>query len=195
MSGKHHPKEEMTFLMIKPDGVRRGLIGEIIRRVEQAGLKIVAMEMHQPTKEEMDSHYPKDETWITRLGTKTLTTYEKYGFDAMEEMGTSKAEEIGPHVRKWLIDYMSSGPVVKMVVQGIHAVDMLRKIRGNTQPVLSEMGTITGDFSADSAAAANKDKRAIYNLAHASETPEEAQHEIEHWEMKKKIHKYQRMDE
>src|SRR3989344_5478832 len=86
-------------------------------------------------------------------------------------------------------------PFLKIVVRGVHAVHMVRKIRGNTQPVLSEMGTITGDFSADSAAAANKDKRAIYNLAHASETPEEAAHEIEHWDMKKKIHKYKRMDE
>lgn len=192
---KAHPREEITFLMIKPDGVRRGLIGEIIRRVERSGLKIVAMEMYQPSKDEMDKHYPKDEVWITRLGHKTLTTYEKYGYDAMEEMGTSKPEEIGPHVRRWLIDYMSSGPVVKIVVQGVHAVDMLRKIRGNTQPILAEMGTITGDFSADSAAAANKDKRAIFNLAHASETPEEAAHEIEHWDMKKKIHQYKRMDE
>ncbi|OGE74371.1 MAG: nucleoside-diphosphate kinase [Candidatus Doudnabacteria bacterium RIFCSPLOWO2_02_FULL_42_9] len=193
--GKAHPKEEMTFLMIKPDGVQRGLIGEIITRVERAGLKVVAIEMYQATKEEMDKHYPKEEAWITRLGHKSLATYEKYGYDPIEEMGTAKAEEIGPHVRRWLIDYMSSGPIVKIVVQGVHAVDMVRKIRGNTQPVLSEMGTITGDFSADSAAAANKDKRAIYNLAHASETPEEAAHEIEHWDMKKKIHKYKRMDE
>ncbi|MEO8065409.1 MAG: nucleoside-diphosphate kinase [Candidatus Doudnabacteria bacterium] len=192
---KAHPKEELTFVMVKPDGVKRGLIGEIIRRIERAGLKIVAIEMYQATKDEMDTHYPKEEAWITRLGHKTLSTYEKYGYDPMEEMGTSKAEEIGPHVRNWLIDYMCSGPVVKIVVQGIHAVDMVRKIRGNTQPVLSEMGTITGDFSADSAAAANKDKRAIYNLAHASETPEEAAHEIEHWKMKKKIHEYKRMDE
>jgi nucleoside-diphosphate kinase len=192
---KAHPREEITFVMVKPDGVRRGLIGEVIRRIERAGLKVVALEMYQPTKEEIDSHYPKDEVWITRLGTKTLTTYEKYGFDAQEEMGTNKAEEIGPHVRRWLVDYMSSGPVVKVVVQGVHAVDMVRKLAGNTQPALAEMGTIRGDFSVDSAASANKDKRAIHNLIHASETTEEAAHEIEHWQMKKKIHKYDRVEE
>ena len=192
---KLHPKEEITFVMVKPDGVRRGLVGEIIRRIEQAGLKVIAMEMHTPTKEEIDSHYPKDETWITRLGTKTLSTYEKYGYDAMEEMGTIKAEEIGPHVRRWLIDYMSSGPVVKMVIQGVHAVDMVRKLSGNTQPALAEMGTIRGDYSVDSAASANKDKRAIHNLIHASETAEEAAHEIEYWGMKKKIHSYKRVEE
>lgn len=192
---KAHPKEEITFVMVKPDGVKRGLVGEIIRRIERVGLKIVALEMYQPTKDEIDSHYPKDEAWITRLGTKTLTTYEKYGVNALEEMGTNKAEEIGPHVRRWLVDYMCSGPVVKIVVQGIHAVDMVRKLSGNTQPALAEMGTIRGDYSVDSAASANKDKRAIFNLIHASETAEEAAHEIEHWSMKKKIHDYKRMDE
>jgi nucleoside-diphosphate kinase len=192
---KAHPKEEITFVMIKPDGVRRGLTGEIMNRIEKVGLKIIALEMYTPTKQEIDDHYPKDEAWITRLGQKTLTTYEKYGFDAVEEMGTSKAEEIGPHVRRWLIEYMSSGPVVKMVVQGVHAVDMVRKLAGNTQPALAEMGTIRGDYSVDSAASANKDKRAIHNLIHASETAEEAAHEIEHWGMKKKIHTYKRVEE
>lgn len=192
---KAHPKEEITFVMIKPDGVRRGLTGEIIRRIEQRNLKIVAIEMYQPTHEEIDSHYPKDEVWITRLGHKTLSTYEKYGYDAMDEMGTSKPEEIGPHVRKWLVEYMTSGPVVKIVVQGVHAVDMVRKLAGNTQPALAEMGTIRGDYSVESAASANKDKRAIHNLIHASETPEEAKHEIEHWKMKSKIHSYKRVEE
>ncbi|OGE81710.1 MAG: nucleoside-diphosphate kinase [Candidatus Doudnabacteria bacterium RIFCSPHIGHO2_12_FULL_48_11] len=192
---KQHPREEMTFVMIKPDGVRRGLVGEVMRRIEQAGLKIIALEMYTPTREEIDNHYPKDEGWITRLGHKTLSTYEKYGFDPMEEMGKNKAEEIGPDVRNWLIDYMSSGPVVKMVVQGVHAVDMVRKLAGNTQPALAEMGTIRGDYSVDSAASANKDKRAIHNLIHASETAEEAKHEIEHWGMKKKLHSYKRVEE
>jgi len=192
---KAHPKEEITFVMIKPDGVTRGLTGEILRRIEQVGLKVVAIEMYQPTKDEIDRHYPKEEAWITRLGTKTLTTYEKYGFDPVEEMGTNKAEEIGPHVRRWLVEYMCSGPLVKMVIQGVHAVDMMRKLIGNTQPALAEMGTIRGDYSVDSAASANKDQRAIFNLIHASETAEEAAHEIQHWGMKEKIHKYKRIEE
>ena len=192
---KGHPREEITFVMIKPDGVRRGLIGEIIKRIEQVGLKVIAAEMYQATREEMDSHYPNDSAWITRLGHKTLGTYEKYGYSAMDEMGTDKAQEIGPHVRKWLIDYMTSGPVVKLVVQGVHAVDMVRKLAGNTQPALAEKGTIRGDYSVDSAASANKDKRAIHNLIHASETPEEAEHELKHWKMKDKIHDYRRIEE
>lgn len=192
---KVHPKEEMTFVMIKPDGVRRGLVGEIISRIERAGLKVIAIEMYTPTKDEIDKHYPKNQAWITRLGHKTLSTYEKYGYNAMDEMGTDKAEEIGPHVRRWLIDYLSSGPVVKMVVQGVHAVDMVRKLAGNTLPNLADVGTIRGDYSVDSAASANGDKRAIHNLVHASETAEEAAHEIEHWGMKKKLHTYKRIEE
>ncbi|MEI6494691.1 MAG: nucleoside-diphosphate kinase, partial [bacterium] len=177
----NNPKEEITYVMVKPDGVRKGLIGEIIRRFEQRDLKIVALQMHQPTKEEMNEHYPKDDAWVTRLGHKTIMTYEKYGYDPITELGTADEFEIGKSVRTWLIDYMVSAPVVKMVVQGIHAVDMVRKITGPTLPYLAEMGTIRGDYSVDSPLLANKEKRCVTNLVHASETPEEAAHEIEHW--------------
>ena len=176
-----HPTEEITFLMAKPDAVWRGLTGEIIRRIEQVGLKIVGLKMFKPTFEQIDNHYPKDKAWINRLGEKTLATYAKFGYDAMAELGTDQAEKIGPMVRKWLIDFMTSGPVVVMVIKGVHAVSMTRKLAGSTMPSDSELGTIRGDFSVDSAAAANRDKRAVYNLVHASETEEEAKHEIEHW--------------
>ena len=75
-------KKERTYVMVKPDGVRKGLIGEIIRRFEQRDLKVIALEMFMPTTQQIDDHYPKDETWIARLGQKTLGTYEKYGVDA-----------------------------------------------------------------------------------------------------------------
>ena len=187
-----HPKEEVTFFMVKPDGVRKGLTGEIIRRIEQRDLKIVALEMFQPTYEQLNDHYPKDEAWIRRLGQKTLKTYEKYGYDAQDELGTVDDLEIGKMIRKWLLDYMFSAPLVKMVIQGVHAVDVVRKIAGPTIPALAEIGTIRGDFSIDSPALANKEKRAVANLVHASETPEEAAHEIEHWFGKAKMHQYKR---
>lgn len=174
-------KKERTFAMIKPDGVKKGLIGEIIRRFEQRDLKIIALEMFQPTFEDIDNHYPKEEAWIKRLGQKTLSTYEKYGLDPVKEMGTADDLEIGKNVRKWLVDYMTSAPLVRMVVEGVHAVDMVRKICGATMPYLADMGTIRGDYSADSPAVANMEKRSVMNLIHASETPEEAKHEIEHW--------------
>lgn len=187
-----HPKEEQTYVMIKPDGVMKGLTGEVIRRFEQRDLKIVALEMVKPSLEQIDNHYPKSEEWITRLGNKTLTTYEKYGYDAMADFGTMDAAKIGPEIRKWLIDFMTSAPLVKMVVQGIHAVDVVRKIAGDTMPYKADMGTIRGDFSIDSPALANKEKRAVMNIMHASETPEEAQHEIKHWFGELKAFNYKR---
>lgn len=190
-----HPKEETTYVMIKPDGVRRGLTGEIIRRIEQRGLKLVALSMERPTRAHMDAHYPKDRRWITRLGEKTKMTYEKYGYDLQKEMGTTDLFRIGRSVRGWLLAYMTSGPIVKMMVKGVHAIDMVRKLAGDSQPSRAEMGTIRGDFSVDSAAAANRDHRAIHNLLHASETPEEARHEIRHWFRPSDLHDYRRVEE
>lgn len=190
-----HPKEEKTFLMIKPDGVRKGLVGEIIKRLEQRDLKIVALEMFRATKEQLDAHYPKDEKWIRRLGEKTAATYQKYGYDLEKDFGTANLHQIGKIVRGWLIDFMTSAPMVRMVIEGIHAVDMVRKIVGPTIPYLAEMGTIRGDFSADSPALANKEKRAVMNLVHASETPQEAAHEIKLWFAGRPVFKYKRFSE
>jgi nucleoside-diphosphate kinase len=187
-----NPKEEKTFVIIKPDGVRKGLIGEIITRFERRDLKVVALEMFHPGRKEMDNHYPKDEKWIRRLGEKTMATYAKYGHDVKKDFGTSDLMRVGKTVRGWLLDFMSSAPLVKMVVQGVHAVDMVRKIVGPTMPYLAEMGTIRGDFSNDSPLNANVEQRSVYNLVHASETPEEAKHEIQHWFGKKPIFKYKR---
>ncbi|OGL73948.1 nucleoside-diphosphate kinase [Candidatus Uhrbacteria bacterium RIFCSPHIGHO2_12_FULL_57_11] len=188
-------QSERTYFMIKPDGVTRGLIGEIIHRVEQRGLKIIALQMVQPTKAQMDEHYPKDEAWITRIGGKTLSTNEKYHIDTMAQMGTTDPFEIGKRVRGWLIDFMASAPVVKVVVEGPHAIEMIRKLAGNTMPALAEMGTIRGDYSVDSAATANREGRAVQNLVHASETPEEAAHEISHWFAPEDVHPYRRTGE
>jgi len=176
-----HPKEEKTVVLIKPDGVKRGLIGEIISRIEKRGLKIISLQMVQATPEQIDNHYPKSEGWIKRLGEKTLKNYKEFGFDAEKELGTTDTMEIGKMVRGWLIDYMTSGPIVKIVVKGIHAIKMVRKIAGGSLPSEAEMGTIRGDFSVDSAAAANRDKRAIHNIIHASETKEEAENELDLW--------------
>jgi len=191
----NHPREERTFLLVKPDGVKRGLVGEVIRRLEQRNLKIIAMCMVEPGREKFDTHYPKDPAWVKRIGEKTLATYQKYGYDAKAELGTEKPEEIGPMVRGWLLDFMTSGPVVKMVIEGVHAIDMVRKIVGATMPSLAEMGTIRGDFSVDSPASANRDKRSVHNLVHASETSEEAAHEIKLWFADNELHGYKRTEE
>lgn len=183
---------ERTFVLIKPDGVQRGLIGDIITRIEQRGLKVIALEMIHATKDQIDSHYPKADAWLERIGEKTLNSYEKYGYDAQEELGTTNKKEIGLMVRGWLIDYMTSAPMVKIIVEGVHAIDMLRKLAGHTLPAFAEMGTIRGDFSVDSAASANREKRAIMNIVHASETPEESENEIKLWFSLDQICKYSR---
>jgi nucleoside-diphosphate kinase len=190
-----HLKEEKTFVLVKPDGVKKGLVGEIINRFERRDLKIVALEMFVPTREQIHEHYPKDETWVRRLGQKSLGTYQKYGLDPMKILGTADEFEIGKMVRGWVVDFMVSAPLVKMVIQGVHAVDMVRKIAGPTLPFLADMGTIRGDFSNDSPALANSEKRAVMNLLHASETPEEAKHEIEHWFGKHEMASYKRHGE
>lgn len=188
-------KQERVYVMIKPDGVAKGLIGEVLRRIEQRGLKVVALRMFQPTTEQIHNHYPKDETWMARLGEKTLGTYEKYGKDPVKELGTADKLEIGKMVRKWLVDYMVSYPLVKAVVQGPHAIDIVRKIAGDTLPYKAAVGTIRGDYSADSPAIANSEKRAVMNVIHVSETPEEAAYEIKHWFTTEEIFEYKRIGE
>lgn len=188
-------KEEKTLVLIKPDGVKRGLVGEVISQFEKRGLKIIALNMIQASEEQVDGHYPKDEEWLRRIGEKTLKNYEKYGLDAKEELKSEDSLEIGKTVRGWILSYLTSGPIIKMVVQGIHAIEMVRKIVGPTIPSQAEMGTIRGDFSVDDAAAANRDKRAIHNLIHASENQKEADHELKFWFAPEEIHNYKRAEE
>ena len=190
-----HPKEEKTVILIKPDGVKRGLIGEVLNRIEKRGLKIISLEMIWATKEQIDNHYPKDPAWIKRLGEKSLGTYQKYGLNPIEKVGTDNPEEIGKMIREWIVDFMVSGPVVKAVIKGIHAVDMVRKIAGHSLPNLADMGTIRGDYSVDSPALANSDKRVVHNLVHASETQEEAANELKLWFRPEEIHDYKRAEE
>jgi nucleoside-diphosphate kinase len=180
--------------MVKPDGVMRGLIGEIVKRFEQRGLKVIALKMTEPGRKHMDEFYPTDPEWIKRLGEKGLKTFAEYGLDATKELGTSDPVEIGKSVRTSLIDFMAMGPVIPMVIEGIHAISVVRKLAGATLPVFAEPGTIRGDFSHDAPTAANVESRGIFNLVHASETKEESAHEIKHWFKENEIFDYDRAD-
>ncbi len=190
-----HPKEERTFMLVKPDGVKRGLVGECLRRIEQRGLKIIAMKMIRVSEEHARKHYPGTEVWLRGMGEKTLDTYAKYGKDAKGELGTSDSFEIGKIIYQWNTDFLTSGPVLALAISGIHAIDMVRKIVGKTIPALAEMGTIRGDFSVDSPVLANDGKRAIHNVVHASGDPAEAEHELAHWFSPEEIHDYKRAEE
>lgn len=194
MTQMQNLEKERTFLMMKPDGVVRGLTGEVLKRIERVGLKIVALKMFWATREQINEHYPKDDGWLKRIGQKTKVNYDRYGLD-IKTLGTDDDKEIGLMVRGWLLDYLTSAPMIKMIIEGPHAVDLIRKMAGNTIPSQAEMGTIRGDFSVDSAAFANRDKRAIFNIIHASETPEEAEHEIKFWFLPEEIYDYERVEE
>ncbi len=188
-------KEEKTLVLVKPDGVKRGLTGEVIQRIERRGLKIIAIKMVQATPNHAEKHLPTSDEWVERLGNKTLKTFAEYNIDPIEAQGTADPKEIGKMVKTSLIEYLSSGPVVAMVIQGIHAIDMIRKLAGHTLPVFAEMGTIRGDYSVDSPSVANVERRAIHNIMHASETPEEANNEINLWFKPEEIHAYKRAEE
>ena len=190
-----NPKKEKTVFIIKPDGVKRGLVGEILSRFEKRGLKIISLDMILANKEEIDSHYPKDEIWIKRLGEKSMSNYRQYSVDPKDKLGTNDPFEIGQMIRKWVVEYMTSGPVVKGMVSGVHAVDMVRKICGNSLPNLAEMGTVRGDYSVDSAISANLNKRSIRNIIHASENAREVESELKLWFKEKEIHDYKRAEE
>jgi len=190
----HSLPTQRTFVMVKPDGVMRGLIGEVIKRFEQRGLKVIALKMTQADREHVDNFYPKSPEWIERLGNKGLKTFTEYNLDPKEHMGTDNPAEIGAGVREALVEFMIMGPVVPMVVEGIHAIDIIRKLVGATLPVFADPGTIRGDYSIDAPTAANLESRSIFNIVHASETPEEAAHEIKHWFKDNEIHDYDRAD-
>jgi nucleoside-diphosphate kinase len=179
--------------MIKPDGVMRGLMGDILQRIEKAGLKVVAMKMIRPTESQIRQHYPlSDEAWVHRLGEKSLSGFDNLEVTAKEVLGSDDKAQIGKEVVEGLVAYMSSGPVVCMVVEGIQAIDMIRKLAGHTLPFKADVGTIRGDYSVDSPAIANAEKRSIHNLFHASENAQEADNEIKLWFGDEPIHSYAR---
>ena len=189
-------KEQRTFAMIKPDGVARGLVGEIVLRLEKAGLKVVAMKMLSATKDQIVAHYPmSDQAWVDRLGDKGLSTFEELGLDAEEHLGSKDRSVVGKAVAESLIGYMTSGPVVALVIEGAQAIEMVRKLAGHTLPAKAAVGTIRGDFSVDTPAVANVQGRALHNLFHASENPEEAANEIKLWFGPDEVHDYKRVAE
>jgi len=191
----NQPREEKTVLLIKPDGVKRGLIGDIIARLEQRGLKIIALKMIKATEEKARGHYPGTDQWMIGMGNKTLENYKTYNQDPKKEIGVDDPLIIGKKIYDWNVSYLTSGPMIAMLVEGIHAIDMVRKIIGNTLPSKADMGTVRGDYSVDSPTLANKNKRAIRNIVHASGDPDEALHEIKYWFSENDIHSYERSDD
>jgi len=172
---------ERTLVLVKPDGVMRGIVGKVLTRFEEAGLKIVGLKLTQATREHAQTHYPNTAEWIRGMGEKTLKTYRDQGKDPLQEIGTDDPMQIGSMIKDWNVDYLTSGPIVALVVEGAHAISVVRKMCGFTLPAFAEPGTIRGDFSITSPIVANELKRAVRNLVHASSDAEEASYEISHW--------------
>lgn len=182
---------ERTLVVLKSDAVQRSLIGEIVGRFEKVGLKIVGMKMFVPTKELAERHYPTDRrTFIEGMGKKTLENYTEQGRDAQADFGTTDPHAIGLEIQKWLVDYLTSSPVLAIVLEGPHAVELTRKIVGHTLPFKAQPGTIRGDFSFDSSALANESKRPIRNLIHASGDKTEADFEVGLWFLPDEVFDY-----
>jgi nucleoside-diphosphate kinase len=186
-----HPSTERTLVIVKPDGVQRGLIGEVIKRYEQVGLKLVGIKIGVADAEKIEQHYTLDPEWRRITGEKTIESYQKKGMTppSMDPL------EITAVILANLKTYMTAGPVVFMVWQGAHAVKIVRKITGGTEPLTSDVGTIRGDYVLDSYQMSDTDNRAVRNVIHASGSPEEAEAEIKHWFLPSEMVDYRLVNE
>lgn len=188
---KNHPKHERSLVLIKPDGIQRSLIGEVIKRYEQAGLKLVAIKMLIPTPEMVEAHYTLDPEWKLKTGEKNLKAYREKGLKPPHDDPIKQSNMILEKLKK----YLAAGPVVAMVWQGSHAVAIIRKLTGGTEPLTSDVGTIRGDYVIDSYKMADDDLRAIRNIVHASGSVKEAEDEIKYWFKDEEILSYKLMVE
>ncbi|MBI3052417.1 nucleoside-diphosphate kinase [Candidatus Woesearchaeota archaeon] len=152
---------ERTLVIVKPDGVQRALVGKIISRFEDAGFKIVGLKMKWADRDFAMKHYTED-----------------------------LARRRGEHVRKQMVEFISSGPVIAVVLEGVNAVQNVRKITGDTQPMAALPGTIRGDFSHVSYEYADSKKIPVKNIIHASSRPDDAKAEIALWFGKDELHSY-----
>ncbi len=163
---------QQTLIIIKPDGVAGEFTDEIIRRYEAAGLKIVKRKDYEAAPLEIvEKHYPMESEYLKSIGEKTIAAGQ----------AVTSAEDQGRKVVTWLRKFITSGPIVVMVLEGEDAVALARKTTGLTDPSTAESGTIRGDLGTDNILLANKEERPVYNLIHASGNSDEAAKEITLW--------------
>ncbi len=190
MATNTHPKSERTFVIVKPDGVQRSLIGDIINRFERTGLKLVTLKLAILDEDRLWKHYNKDEAWFEKKGTNIVKDRGEAGLPIEKE-----AIEYGKDIIRALVNFMKCGPVVIMVLEGNQAVAVVKKIVGETEPTTSDVGTIRGDLTVDSYAISAIDDRAVRNLIHCSDAPEEASREIALWLTPNEILDYRHVGE
>lgn len=169
-------QKERTFVMIKPDGVQRSLVGDIISRFERVGLKTVYLKFQMLDGSKLWEHYGKDDKWFTSKGEGIVKDLEEKGLPIEKE-----AIEYGKDIIGSLVTFMTAGPVVMMVLEGNQAVAVVKKLVGGTEPATSDVGTIRGDYTLDSYSICAVDDRAVRNLIHCSDAVDEAEREINLW--------------
>lgn len=178
MSQPSHPKKDRTLVLIKPDGIQRSLIGDIISRFERVGLKLVAMKFVVPTEDQCWTHYHKDDAWFLKKGSGIVTNRTSLNLPVDKE-----AIEYGKDIIRAVVKFMVSGPVVAMIWEGNSSVNVVKKLVGGTEPTTSDVGTIRGDYTIDSYYLCDVDgSRGMRNLIHCTDGDQaEAQREIDIW--------------
>jgi nucleoside-diphosphate kinase len=188
---------ERTFFMIKPDGLKRGLVGEMFKRFERIGLKLVAARMIKVSEDQARGNYPGTDEWLTTMGNKTLNNYDNNLEKVKADLGTADPLAIGKMIYDALVGYLMESPVIISVWEGNHSVRVIEKLVGKTDPTLADVGSIRGDFGFDTPQFAVKAGRVVFKtLVHRSDSAEEAKREIKHWfgDKYKDLSAYPRLD-
>lgn len=162
---------QRTLIFIKPDAMERNLADEIIKRYKKVGLKVIRKKKMMAPNDIVEKHYPMDRDYLKSIGEKTIAAGQK----------VESAEDQGRKVVTWLRRFITSGPIVVLILEGENAIDIARKVTGFTDPSTAEKGTIRGDLGTDNILKANMEGRPVYNLIHASDSLEEAEKEIKLW--------------
>ena len=177
---------EQTLVLVKPDGVLRGIVGEIISRFEKVGMKIAAIKMIQAQRETLEKHYFKDEKWLLEKG----TLYQK-----KLNLPDEDPIKLGKEIVEGLIKDMQVSPIVAVVLEGHNAVKTVKRLTGPTNIDDAAPGTIRGDFSHDTFELANKSNRPNLTIIHATDNPAESEKEINFWFSPDEIHSYKKPEE
>lgn len=172
---------EKTLIIVKPDAVKRGLIGTVIETFENVGLKLLAAKMVQPEIDVIKKHYPGTSEWIKEIGEKTLASFKESGVEVKKKLHTDDPHKLGQFVYERLIKYWMEGPIVTMVWEGPHVISVTRKLRGHTIPLLAQIGTLLAQYSFDSSILSADLDRVVKTFVHTSGTVEEAEREIKYW--------------
>lgn len=180
---------------MKPDAVKRGIVGELLHRFERAGLKIVAMKMVKIDRELAEAHYLVTDENLAIMGNKTLVDCKENGIDVKENVGSTDPVVVGRQIWNWNVEFLISAPVIAMIFEGSRSIENIRSMVGHTLPLKAAPGTIRGDYSLESSIGANLRKRTIHNLVHASGNPEEAEREIKLWFKPEEFYSYRRIHE